>query len=148
MVTAGNVAFADGSTFDKHYAVNTIRSKNLTGNGESPTAASTLPSLNDSNPTNTGGDTRPYELNIGDKLSAADVSWKWYSGGFAQILAYSGSNPSPTTNPSYSSVNATQQFQYHHQPLAYFDNYAPFDTMNTVPPAFVGGFAGTGTGGG
>jgi hypothetical protein len=146
VVTANGNAFG-GGTFDKHYAVNTIRSKNLTGNGESPTAASTLPSLNDSNPTNANSDTRPYELNIGDRLSAANVSWKWYSGGFNQILAYSGSNPSPTTNPTYASVNATQQFQYHHQPFAYFDNYAPFDTTNTVPANFVGGFAGTGTNG-
>ena len=44
-------------------------------------------------------------------------------------------------------MNASLQLQYHHQPFAYFDNYAPFDTTHTVPQAFVGGFAGTGASG-
>ncbi len=140
-----------GTYFDKHYVVNTTRSLNLAGNGENgntpPYLVSLLPSQNDSNPTNTGGDTRPYIPTIGDVLSAANVSWKWYSGGWDLIKAYSGSNPSPTTSPSYASVNATNQFQYHHQPLAYYDNYAPFDTTHTVPASMVGGFAGAGTSG-
>ena len=149
LTSANAAAFGGGIgvTFDRHYAVNTIRSANLSGNGENPAAASVLPSLNDSNPTNAGGDTRPYTPTIGDLLSAANVSWKWYSGGWDLIKAYSGSNPTPTTSPSYASVNATNQFQYHHQALAYYDNYAPFDTTHTVPTAYVGGFAGAGTGG-
>jgi len=153
-VGAGNVeAFAGnpGTTFDKHYVVNTTRSLNLAGNGENgtvqPYLVSLLPSQNDSNPTNANGDTRPYIPTIGDQLSAADVSWKWYSGKWSEILAYSGSNPSPTTNPSYASENTLNQFQYHHQPFAYYDNYAPFDNTNTVPSQYVGGFAGTGTNG-
>lgn len=133
-----------GTYFDKHYVVNTTRSKNLAGNGEVPSSASLMPSLNDSNPNDT---TRTWAPTIGDILSAANVSWKWYSGGWDLIKAYSGSNPSPTTSPSYASVNATNQFQYHHQAFAYYDNYAPFDTTNTVPTAYVGGFAGTGTSG-
>lgn len=151
--SANTEAFAGppGTLFDKHYVVNTTRSRNLAGNGENGTVApylvSLLPSLNDSNPTNANGDTRPYDPNIGDALSAANVSWKWYSGGWTQILAYSGSNPTPTTSPSYASVNASLQLQYHHQVLPYFDNYAPFDTTNTVPPSQVGGFAGAGTAG-
>ncbi|HTQ30832.1 MAG TPA: alkaline phosphatase family protein, partial [Opitutaceae bacterium] len=148
-------AGAPGATFDKHYVVNTTRSVNLGGNGENgipgdgvhPTLVSLLPSQNDSNPTNAGGDTRPYIPTIGDVLSANNISWKWYSGGWNQILAYSGSNPSPTTSPSYASQNALYQFQYHHQAFAYYDNYAPFDTAHTVPASMVGGFAGTGTGG-
>ncbi len=140
-------------TYDKHYVVNTTRSVNLAGNGElgipgyttGTTLVSLLPSQNDSNPTNANGDTRPYIPNIGDTLSQQNVSWKWYSGGFDLIKAYSGSNPSVTTSPSYSSVNASNQFQYHHQPFTYYDNYAPFDTTNIVPTAYVGGFAGYGT---
>ena len=142
---------ATGTTFDKHYVVNTTRSLNLAGNGENgtvqPYLVSLLPSQNDSNPTNANGDNRPYIPTIGDSLSAANVSWKWYSGAWNQIVAYSGSNPAPTTSPSYASVNATNQFQYHHQPFAYYDNYAPFDTTNTVPPSMVGGFAGIGSAG-
>jgi phospholipase C len=45
---------------------------------------------------------------IGDRLSAAKVSWKWYSGGWNDALS---GNPDPN-------------FQYHHQPFAYFKNYA------------------------
>jgi phospholipase C len=99
-----------------------------------------------------GGDTRPYIQTIGDLLSASNVSWKWYSGGWAMIAGYSpantGTNPlyPVVSSPSYATANAEYQFQYHHQPLAYYDNYAPFGT-NIVPSAYVGGFAGGGTGG-
>ncbi len=46
---------------------------------------------------------------LGDRLSAANVSWKFYSGGLTQALA---GNPDPT-------------FQAHHQSYLYFSNYAP-----------------------
>jgi acid phosphatase len=45
---------------------------------------------------------------IGDRLSAANVTWKWYSGGWTAALA---GNPDPN-------------FQFHHQPLAYFASFA------------------------
>ncbi|HEY9154894.1 MAG TPA: esterase-like activity of phytase family protein, partial [Opitutaceae bacterium] len=153
ITSANTEAYAGGTgtMFDKHYVVNTTRSRNLAGNGENglvaPFQVSLLPSQNDSNPTNANGDTRPYIPTIGDRLSAANVSWKWYSGGWNQIVGYSGSNPNPITSPTYASGNAANQFQYHHQPLAYYDNYAPFDTTNLVPAAYVGGFVGVGTGG-
>lgn len=47
--------------------------------------------------------------NIGDRLSAANVSWNWYSGGWNDAAA---GHPGPL-------------FQYHHQPLNYWANYAP-----------------------
>jgi phospholipase C len=47
--------------------------------------------------------------NIGDRLSAAGVSWNWYSGGWNAAAA---GHPGPL-------------FQYHHQPFNYFANYAP-----------------------
>ena len=46
---------------------------------------------------------------IGDRLSAADVSWAWYSGGWNDAQA---GHPDPL-------------FQFHHQPFAYLANYAP-----------------------
>lgn len=46
--------------------------------------------------------------NIGDRLSDANVSWNWYSGGWNDAAA---GNPGPL-------------FQYHHQPLNYFKNYS------------------------
>jgi len=45
---------------------------------------------------------------IGDRLSAKNVSWAWYSGGWNDALA-----GKPDTS-----------FQYHHQPFAYFSNFA------------------------
>ncbi len=45
---------------------------------------------------------------IGDRLSEKNISWAWYSGGWNDALA---GNPAPT-------------FQFHHQPFAYFANYA------------------------
>lgn len=45
---------------------------------------------------------------IGDRLSDKQVTWAWYSGGWDNALA---GHPDPT-------------FQFHHQPLAYFANYA------------------------
>ena len=45
---------------------------------------------------------------IGDRLSGKNISWAWYSGGWDSALA---GHPDPT-------------FQFHHQPFAYFANYA------------------------
>lgn len=45
---------------------------------------------------------------IGDALSERGVSWAWYSGGWNDALA----------------GKPTKDFQYHHQPFAYFANYA------------------------
>jgi phospholipase C len=47
--------------------------------------------------------------NIGDRLSAADVSWNWYAGGW---------NDADSGHPG-------ALFQYHHQPFNYFAAYAP-----------------------
>jgi len=117
----GGVVFGNTNlTFDKNYAVNTIYSANLAASG-SPTAAALLPSQNDSNPSDL---TRPFIPNIGDRMDAAGVSWKWYSGGWDRALAVSPSNPSHygTTVPDAS----VSLFQWHHQAFAFFDNYAPW----------------------
>ena len=45
---------------------------------------------------------------IGDRLSEKNVSWAWYSGGWSDALA---GNPGAL-------------FQFHHQPFAYFANFA------------------------
>jgi phospholipase C len=45
---------------------------------------------------------------IGDRLSAKGISWAWYSGGWDDAVA---GRPDPL-------------FQFHHQPYAYFANYA------------------------
>jgi phospholipase C len=116
------VSFGDpNQTYDKNYAINTIFSKNLSpsfiGNN---TAASLLPSQNDSDPTKPN-----YIPTIGDSLDQAGVSWKWYSGGWDAALASSPSNPANNgTTPANPTVDPL--FQWHHQPLAYYDNFAPW----------------------
>eukprot|EP01125_Pyxidicula_operculata_P021286 TRINITY_DN8137_c0_g1_i1.p1 TRINITY_DN8137_c0_g1~~TRINITY_DN8137_c0_g1_i1.p1 ORF type:complete len:446 (+),score=86.43 TRINITY_DN8137_c0_g1_i1:36-1373(+) len=78
--------------FPEHYAVNTIESINPPYNpaGWSPL----LPSQN--------------HATIGDTLSAAGVSWRYYSGGYRDAME---GHPGP-------------DFQYHHQPFLYFDRFA------------------------
>jgi len=46
--------------------------------------------------------------NIGDRMSDKKISWAWYSGGWNDAIA----------------GHADKSFQYHHQPFAYFANYA------------------------
>jgi acid phosphatase len=88
----GNIVH-DGSVTPDGYAVNTLFSVNMPHPARVP-AANLMP--NQKQPT------------IGDRLSAAGVSWKWYSGGYAAALA---GNPDPN-------------FQFHHQPFVYFATYA------------------------
>ena len=46
---------------------------------------------------------------IGDRLDAKGVNWAWYSGGYDDAMA----------------GKPGEKFQFHHQPLAYFQNLAP-----------------------
>jgi acid phosphatase len=118
----GGVSFTiPAATFDKNYAVNTIFSANLVPTFSAVNAA-LLPSLNDSDPSDT---TRPFIPTIGDRLSAKRISWKWYSGGWDNALASTVSNPA---NNGVVPPNAPVDplFQWHHQPFAYYDNYVPF----------------------
>jgi len=111
-----------GTFFDKNYAVNTIFSANLVPVFSTAGSAALLPSLNNSD---ANDPTRPYHPTIGDRLSAANVSWKWYSGGWDNALASTVSNPA---NNGVVPVPAPVDplFQWHHQPFAYYDNFAPF----------------------
>jgi phospholipase C len=44
---------------------------------------------------------------IGDRLTARNIPWRWYAGGYADAIA----------------GKAGDLFQYHHQPFVYFENY-------------------------
>jgi phospholipase C len=61
-------------------------------------------------------DTDPSKLvppqtmaHIGDRLDAKNISWKWYSGGYDDAMA----------------GHPDSRFQFHHQPLQYFQDLAP-----------------------
>jgi acid phosphatase len=115
-LTGVDLLAADGN----HFVVNTTFSANLVPTFFSPSNPQLLRSINDSNPNDPN---RPYEPNIGDRLDAAGVSWKWYSGGWNGALAASPSNPA---NNGVAGAGADPNFQWHHQPLAYYDNFAPW----------------------
>ena len=118
----GGMSFTvPGVKFDRNYAVNTIFSANLVPT-TSTVGPALLPSLNDSNPSDPN---RPFMPTIGDRLSEKHISWKWYSGGWDNALASTVSNPA---NNGVVPPNAPVDplFQWHHQPFAYYDNYAPF----------------------
>jgi acid phosphatase len=72
--------------------------------------------------------------NIGDELTAAQVDWAWYSGGWSnadgRVNDPGWTNPGGVCNAN-TIAGATYPncpdalFQFHHQPLNYFLNYAP-----------------------
>jgi phospholipase C len=99
-----------------------------------PTAggSNVLPGINDVDPS------KPfYQTNIGDELTAKNVSWSWYAGGWDNAAGNTGSagwtngsNGTSCTDPNHSPTAvypycADPLFQFHHQPFNYFQNYAP-----------------------
>jgi acid phosphatase len=100
------------------YAVNTIQ----------PTFQPTS-----SNPTKLPPQSGPT---IGDRLSAAGVSWAWYSGGWSNADGDVGgpgwtngtgptcSDPESFANPAFPYC-PSKVFQFHHQPLNYYASFAP-----------------------
>jgi phospholipase C len=72
----------------------------------------TLFSVNTPHPANTpAANLVPAQTmpTIGDELSAKNVDWAWFAGGW---------------NDALSGSDGGQLFQYHHQPFVYFANYA------------------------
>jgi phospholipase C len=94
VVDANGRMIKDGEVTPDGYAVNTVRSVYLHKPSDTDPALLVPPQ------------TLPH---IGDRLDAAGVSWKWYSGGYDNAMA----------------GKPDKLFQYHHQPLAYFKDLAP-----------------------
>ena len=78
------------------------------------------------------------DLNIGDRMSDAGVSWAWYSGGWDNAAGNvggpgwtNGTTPGTCTDPNVSTTDRQypfcpdSSFQFHHQPFNYFTRYAP-----------------------
>ena len=55
-----------------------------------------------------------HNANIGDELSAKNISWAWYSGAWNAAVA--------------GTLTPAMNFQWHHQPFNYYANYAPGTT--------------------
>jgi phospholipase C len=87
----------------------------------------------------TGGAQLPPQTGttIGDELSAAGISWAWYSGGWSNAAGEvggpgwtNGSTPGvcadPNSRPNPTWPNCPNKvFQFHHQPFNYYAAYAP-----------------------
>ena len=104
-------------TIDGRYTVNTTFGAQAPHPGVP--SEQLLNVINDNHPFMPDGTPDPsYTPTIGDRLDTAAggaVSWKWYSGGWNDALA----------------GHADPLFQYHHQPFAYYANYAPFNADGT-----------------
>jgi acid phosphatase len=62
---------------------------------------------------------------IGDTLSAKNITWVWYAGGWKQALADGGQAPDVKRSVIYSDKPGTINFQPHHQPFNYYARFAP-----------------------
>ena len=82
------------------------------------------------------------DLNIGDRMSDAGVSWAWYSGGWDNAAGNVGgpgwtngttvgtcTDPHTVTGAPYPYC-ADSSFQFHHQPFNYFTRYRPIPDAN------------------
>jgi phospholipase C len=119
-LTADNLLAPDGNHFD----VNTTQPAQAPFRPGTP-ADQRLNPINDNHPFLSDGVTPDptYTPTIGDRLDGAGVSWKWYSGGWSDALAgHAESDP------------FGGGFQFHHQPFAYYANYAPFNADGTPNP--------------
>jgi acid phosphatase len=90
-----------------------------------------------SEPIGTFGAKLPLQTHatIGDRLSAKGVDWAWYSGGWSNAAGNvdapgwtNGPGPNcadPNADPAFKYPKCPDRvFQYHHQPLNYFANFA------------------------
>jgi len=102
-------------TIDGHYAVNTTQP--LLAPFSSNTTTSKRLLIN-----NTDRNAPGYTVTIGNRLDDANISWKWYSGGWNAALQ---NNVNAANDPNII-------FQFHHQAFAYYTKYAPFETAPTA----------------
>jgi acid phosphatase len=80
---------------------------------------------------------------IGDRLSAKGIGWAWYSGGWSNANGdagapgwTNGTTPGTCADPDTAAGAVwpncpSKLFQYHHQPLNYFEAYAPGTAART-----------------
>ena len=62
---------------------------------------------------------------IGDTLSAKEVSWAWYAGGWNAALADGMQEPAAHRNHIYNQGPDSYKFQPHHQPFNYYARFGP-----------------------
>jgi len=124
-VLSGAIAPANYFGDGQFYAVNTMQAP-YQPSGNKPVDAAGYDLLY-ANPA--GATTLPpqTQTNIGDELSAAEVSWKWYAGSWNAALADGTQDPSLARSVIYtpSSARGAPDFQPHHAPFNYYADMDP-----------------------
>jgi phospholipase C len=92
-----------------------------------PPAADGSPDLADPNGDARIGAPLPPQTarTIGDTLSAKNVSWAWYSGGWNAALADGRRPAGEKRTIIYTRADGSINFQPHHQPFNYYQRFAP-----------------------
>jgi acid phosphatase len=92
-----------------------------------PPAADGSPDLADANGDARIGAPLPPQTarTIGDTLSAKNVSWAWYSGGWNAALADGRRPAGEKRTIIYTRADGSINFQPHHQPFNYYQRFAP-----------------------
>ncbi len=103
-------------SFDGRHVVNTTQPA-MAPHAKTVPADQWLKAINNVDPRKPG-----YTETIGDRLDAAGVSWRWYSGGW---------NDAIHGKPG-------DLFQFHHQPFAYYAKYAPLNEDGSLNPETTG----------
>lgn len=93
-LTQNGEILEDGILTPDGYAVNTVQPYNMPYDSKYSDPSQRLPALT-------------YDT-IGDRLSAKNISWTWYSGGYDAAMSGNGKSV---------------DYQYHHNPFAYFKRY-------------------------
>ena len=121
---SGNIAPADYFGDGKFYAINTMQPPyqpsgnaparaDTAGSGADPSSATTLPPQ--SGPT------------IGDRLTAKNIAWAWYSGAWTSALV-DGRQPAAKKRKVIYAPDTpagSPDFQPHHQPFNYYARFDP-----------------------
>jgi acid phosphatase len=124
-VLSGNIVPANYFGDGQFYAVNTMQAPyQPSGNKPVDAAGNDLLYANPA-----GNTTLPpqTQTNVGDELSAAGVSWKWYAGSWNAALADGTQDPSLARSVIYtpSSARGAPDFQPHHAPFNYYADMDP-----------------------
>src|SRR5262249_3640117 len=121
---ANGAPVIDGNlTADAKFVVNTTQPAQAPFRPGTP-ADQLLKPINDNHPFLDNGQPDPtYTPTIGDRLDDPGVRWKWDSGGWRDARARQAK-----------ADTFGGGFQFHHQPFAYYANYAPFNADGTANP--------------
>ncbi len=134
-VLSGAIAPANYFGDGKFYGINTMQAPyQPSGNAPADASGTDLLYADASK-----GSTMPPQTasNIGDLLTAKNVSWKWYGGSWNAAVTDGTQDPSKPRTVIYtpSTARAAPDFQPHHQPFNYYKEFDPGTTAGAAARA-------------